>query len=150
MRLKDIFAQMDAVATELRICKLGGERLRRDINRDHSIAQSLNLGRSEIGRTIERLDHTFIVRLFAVFEWALRELWENLLRRTSEPPIRDLIDAIVAAVGIMPPNFRERVHRIRVFRNSIVHVNAVSELVFTFFEAHAHLKAFLSLMPREW
>jgi hypothetical protein len=150
MRLKEIYAHMDSVSVELRISELGGERLRADVLRDPTVGQVLNLSRGEITTMIDRLDHTYIVRVFAVFEWALRELWGRAFRRQTEPPVRDLIDALAAARGFMPTQFLDRAHEVREFRNSVVHVNATSDTVFTFPEAHAHLKAYLSHMPREW
>jgi hypothetical protein len=150
MRLKDVFSLLDAVAAEYRVCRTATERLRLDVQRDPTIMLQVDFKRSEISLALRRLEHTYVVRLFACFEAALRDIWKKSFRRRTEPPISHLIDATASASSFMPHDSLLAAHKIREFRNSIVHSDAVADTTFSFIESLSRLKAFLSFMPRQW
>lgn len=150
MRLKDLLKKLDLVSVEYRVCRLAADRLWLSIEQDPTLIIQLQMKRAEIRETIRRLEYTYIVRMFAAFEAALREIWTGAFRRKTEPPVRDLIDATAAANTFMTTDMLRAAHQVREYRNSIVHVNALSENTFSLLEAAAHLKEFLSFMPRQW
>jgi hypothetical protein len=68
----------------------------------------------------ERLDGTYIIRLFAEFETGLRLFWPTA--RGTPPPARtrDLLDGI-AATRRIPHDQIVNAHLVREYRNSLLH-----------------------------
>lgn len=150
MRLKVFLFELHAVADEFRICRTAALRLQSAIEEDPTLAGRLAIPRAVLAQTIRRLEHTYTVRVFSAFEGALREIWANAFRRTTEPPVRDLLDALAAANSFMPAHTLARAHRVRELRNSIVHLNAVGPMPIAFGDCARNLQAYLSFMPRQW
>jgi hypothetical protein len=66
------------------------------------------------------LEATYLVRLFAVFEQALRDYWSKSLKRTTHPKTEDLINSIAARRRVHYQEL-QAVHHVRAFRNAVVH-----------------------------
>ena len=93
---------------------------------------------------------TFFVRLFAVFEVGLRQFWLDDLERDTQPPMRDLLDGVASACNTDYP-FLAAAHRVREYRNSLVHEqDEEPEESFTIGEARRHLTRFFSYLPPDW
>ncbi|HVS69660.1 MAG TPA: hypothetical protein VHQ47_00225 [Phycisphaerae bacterium] len=150
MRLKDILKQFDGITGEYRVCRIAVERLYHQFQQDPSSVPRSQIRVPELPRTLRRLENTFLVHIFALFEAALRELWANAFHRTTDPPVRVLIDVVGAATKFLPSNFIDPVHQVRELRNAIVHLNLPAPPPYTFSEAAHDLRAYLSLMPRQW
>jgi hypothetical protein len=93
------------------------------------------------------LEHTYLVRMFAVFETALREFWERAGRRQSHPPVNRLMDRIAVRCN-MATDHLARAHSVREFRNTLVH-GGTRESV-TLGDARSYLCRFLSNLPHDW
>ncbi len=104
-----------------------------------------NQGR-DLQHADERLEHTYLIRLFAEFEPTLRSFFEA--RRTSVPKTRDLIDSISAMRNI-PLELTVSVHAVREFRNSLVHEQDDVDPV-TIALARGRLCRYLSRLPPRW
>jgi hypothetical protein len=104
----------------------------------------------DVARTAAKLVATYLVRLFAVFEAGLRRYWQEGLKRDTQPPMRDLLDAITSARGIDHP-FLAAAHRVREFRNTLVHEqDEEPEETFTIGQSRRHLTRFFSYLPPVW
>lgn len=79
-----------------------------------------SLGIRDIANTAAKLEGTYVIRLFAEFETALREFWPT--RRSSKLPsqARNLIDGVASACKIASEQL-QFVHDVREFRNGLVH-----------------------------
>jgi hypothetical protein len=141
---------MAVVSAEHRICLMALHRMRDDLAGDPPLANRLAVSRLTLQLAIGRLEITYLVGAFTIFEAILRELWIHAFHRKTEPPARDLIDALAAATGLVPYHFIERVHEIREFRNSIVHLNVKGAQQFSLDQCTHALGAYLSFMPRQW
>lgn len=64
------------------------------------------------------LEGTYVVRLFAEFETDLRSYWRTIKR--TIPPTREPIDSLGGRCRI-PYDETANVHRVRLWRNAIVH-----------------------------
>jgi hypothetical protein len=105
---------------------------------------------SDVKRMEDNLEATYFIRLYAVFEAGLREAWRFAFGRDTQPPMRDLLDAITSARGIDHP-FLEVAHRVREFRNTLVHEqDEEPEETFTIGQARRHLTRFFSYLPPDW
>jgi len=93
------------------------------------------------------LEDTYFIRLFAVFEWILRDFWRRSVRRRSEPHVQDLINGVAARCYVRADSL-ERAHVVRERRNALVHGGEAAAV--TLSEARSHLCIFLRDLPREW
>lgn len=100
----------------------------------------------------ENLEGTYIVRLFAAFEAALR----SFDRATHNDPARQtnaaiLIDEIGGKRnhGIQP-GIRQRAHEVRRDRNFWAHESDEDPRPMTVDEARARLQAYLAELPEQW
>lgn len=93
------------------------------------------------------MENTYLVRIFAVFEWMLRDFWKRSIRRRSRPRVRDLIDSVAARCYVQA-DVLMRAHSVCVYRNALVHSGMAPPI--TLSEARSFLCTFLSNLPREW
>lgn len=78
MRLKDVQAQMDRVMTDERIARAALERLNASLIEDPGLIHQLHVERADFRECRRSMERTYLVRLFAVFEWALHNIWSAL------------------------------------------------------------------------
>ena len=96
-----------------------------------------------------RLQGTFIIRLFAEFETALREFWTNT--RSSTPPsrTRDLLDAVGTRCGVGDERLNAA-HVVREYRNALIHFREDEIEEVGIAAARSRLCQFLSFLPVQW
>lgn len=97
----------------------------------------------------DRLEGTYVIRLFAEFETALR-LWWAAAKRT-EPPgrARDLLDGVAAARRI-PFDLQERAHAVREYRNVLTHERETPTAPLPIAGARQRLCLYFSFLPPKW
>jgi hypothetical protein len=93
------------------------------------------------------LERTYLIRMFATFEVALRAFWKRNLGRRSHPTIKRLMDSVASRCS-MPISHLVRAHGVREFRNALVHGGESQSLALA--EARSYLCRFLSNLPRKW
>ncbi len=101
---------------------------------------------ADVGDAIQNLEATYVIRLCAEFEDRLRQFWTATVRQ-NHPPMEVLLDRVAARVSVRSPEL-ERAHRVRKYRNSLVHGGTVD--VVTLQEARSYLCKYLESLPREW
>jgi hypothetical protein len=110
------------------------------------------VAREYLSRADKNLDGTYIVRLFAAFEAALR----SYDRAKHNDPAREtraavLIDEIGGKRGRgTQPGIRQRAHDVRQVRNYWAHDEDALPTPMTVDEARARLQAYLHELPDEW
>ncbi|MBV8193215.1 MAG: hypothetical protein JO339_38760 [Alphaproteobacteria bacterium] len=100
--------------------RLAVDRLREVALPDPTILR----GRFKVGDIDEAsglLEGTYIVRLFAEFETALRSFWATL--RDTHPMTEQLLDSL-ASTQRVPYDDLKNAHKARDFRNGLVHERA--------------------------
>jgi hypothetical protein len=97
----------------------------------------------------ENLENTYVVRLYSEFEAGLRDAWKNAWGRTSEPPTRDLLDSAAARRGINQ-DVLDFAHRVRVFRNELIHRKGDEVEPVTIGIASKRLCEFFGRLPKDW
>jgi hypothetical protein len=114
-KLYDWLGRIKSVETEHIVIRLATDRLLVESRRDLAIL-SENLRLRDIADASKRLDGTYVVRLFAEFETALRQFWSAA--RATAPPnrVRDLLDG-VASMRRIPYELLADVHLVREYRN---------------------------------
>jgi hypothetical protein len=103
----------------------------------------------DIRHASERLEGTYLVRLFAEFETGLRLFWSTI--KATDPPsrTRDLLDGI-AATRHIPHDRLADVHAVREYRNSLVHEREEPTDPVSIAQARNHLNRFFSFLPLQW
>lgn len=140
--------RIGAVEVEFSAMRLAIDRLSAEARRDVTILGG-DLTPRDIAAASERLEGTYIIRLFAEFETGLRLFWSST-RRTSPPGrTRDLLDGIAAPRQI-PHGPLTNAHAVREYRNSLVHLRDEPIAPIPIAQARGHLRTFLSYLPPTW
>src|SRR5206468_600117 len=117
---KQVILAIDHVQAEHRVAAWAVARSQHDAEVDPTILHLPRIELAEIRRCSLELEASYFVRLFAVFESNLREIWEQAMGRDTHPPARDLLDGCTARQAV-PADILERAHQVRNYRNFLVH-----------------------------
>jgi hypothetical protein len=94
------------------------------------------------------LEATYLLRLFAEFESALRSVWSGI-GKTTQPKTSDVLDGLAARRTVATSVLHEA-HDVRAYRNSLVHEDATDAAPVSFGNSIRALLRFLSYMPPDW
>ncbi|HVA15140.1 MAG TPA: hypothetical protein VNF99_17970 [Stellaceae bacterium] len=125
------------------------ELLDERLKSDPSSLTARGLERRDADHVKANREATYLVRLFAVFESGLREAWEKAEKRRTHPTAADLLDAFAARTK-MPSDRLNDAHRVRVYRNSIVHDVTATPQPTSLAEARRFLCRYFSFLPPDW
>jgi hypothetical protein len=103
----------------------------------------------DILRTLDELEATYLVRIFAVFESILRNYWLSGLGKRTYPRASTLIDAVASRRRVPAERIAEA-HEVRRFRNYLVHASTQPEPKMTLAQARRRLCRFLAYLPLQW
>jgi hypothetical protein len=148
----DWHTHIKVVCGEYRSARVAVDRLRSAVAATPDLLKNDEVAREYLRRADENLDGTYIVRLFAAFEAALR----SYDRAKHNEPNRDtkaavLIDEIGGKRGRgIQPDIRQRAHDVRRVRNFWAHEEDAVPAPMTVDEARARLQAYLAELPDEW
>jgi hypothetical protein len=137
--------RIKAVEREYLVIKQAVEAL----SRNPSPLRSVGLESADFRQILENLEATYIVRLFAVFEAGVREVWANRHRKRTAPPMAVLLDSLAARHKI-PQKHLTNAHAIRQYRNALVHQASDDIEPTTIAQARRYLCTFFSFMPHHW
>lgn len=103
----------------------------------------------EVRTASDELEATYIVRLFSEFETALRAYWRSV--RPTRPPrqAQSLVNG-AATKAKVPYELLSGAHRVREYRNLVVHEEANPVAPIRMMEARRSLCKFLARLPHEW
>ena len=104
---------------------------------------------SMIRQTLDRLEPTYLIRIFAEFESGLRVYWQYARKRRPPSRTHDLLEGL-AAYRKIPDGTLFDVHAVREYRNALVHErdDVIPEVSLR--HACRHLSVFLSMLPEDW
>ena len=150
MRRRDQWIEwMRAVERESDAAAYAIELLNERLQRDPSSLAARGLERRNADHVKANREATYLIRLFAVFESGLREAWATVEKRTTDPKAADLLDALAARTKI--PNDRlADAHRVRQYRNSVVHQTGATPQTVSLAEARRFLCRYFSFLPPDW
>lgn len=116
---------------------------------DPSFLDPAGLRKRDADALTSNLENTYLIRLYSEFEAGLRDVWWNAWGRTTEPPTRDLLDA-AAARRKVSQDLLDYAHRVREFRNGLVHHSRSGNEPVTIIKAYEVLSNFFSRLPYDW
>ena len=103
----------------------------------------------DIGHASDRLEGTYIIRLFAEFETGLRLFWPTARGTDAPSRTRDLLDG-VAATRRIPNDELLKAHAVREYRNLLVHEIEEEMVPISIAEARGHLCRYFNFLPPSW
>lgn len=140
------------VEGEYRAARIAVDRLKSQVAADAGLLGYDDRTRAYLRDAGRNLEETYLVRLFAAFEAALR----SYDRARHNDPNRDevasiLIDSVGGRRGQgISTAVREGAHAVRLLRNYWAHESEIMPAPMTLAEARARLQRYLSWLPEEW
>jgi hypothetical protein len=107
------------------------------------------LKRPDILNASKNLDGTYVIRLFAEFETALRTFWSSARGTHSPSRTRDLLDGIATSQRISE-GVRTNALAVRDHRNALIHHRTDDAVPISVDDSRRHLCTFLSWLPPSW
>ena len=102
----------------------------------------------DLTAAVERLEGTYVMRMFAEFETAIRSYW-----RTIKPKARTPVEVMLNRVAdrlTVPTNVRLSVHSVREYRNHLVHERDQDLDPVAIKDARHWLATYLARLPKQW
>lgn len=147
-RCDDWLQRIKDVEREHAVVRLASDRLLEMIARDPMLLTK-NLRPRDVRRAADRLDGTYIIRLYAEFETGLRLFWTSARGTDAPARTRDLLDGI-SATRQVPHDTRMDAHAVREYRNHLVHEREEPVPSIAIGDARRSLCIFFSFLPFEW
>lgn len=147
MYRKEIISRMGAVEQEWRAASLAVTNLFRRSQDDPTILAIAIVTHNDVRSCLNNLEPTYLVRMFAVFEEALREIWRNVYSRTTRPETYVLIQRCASRQHV-PSKELDDAHTVRAYRNAVVHGGDAPSMPMP--EARTALCKFFGRMPPQW
>lgn len=150
MNRQDFILRIRGAEEECKVALLSVARLSVQTRRDPGPLAKANLSHRNVRDCLDNLEATFIVRIFAEFESALRHYWKHTSRKRALPRthIHDLIDKTASHCHI-DTGVLARTHDVRECRNRLVHEQPAGPAL-TLGECRSFLGRFLGYTPFDW
>jgi len=139
-------SRIKAVEREYVAMRQAADRFLEQAQRDPTILLE-DLRHGEIVTASRNLEGTYIMRLFAEFETGARQYWDATWG--TDIKTYNLFEALAARRSI-PDTDLENGHRVRDFRNSLVHEREDQPEPLEVAVARKYLCTFFSYLPVQW
>ncbi len=136
-----------AIEREYLVLEFALEQLLIQTQRESKILKQRKLDFRDLQRTAKNLEGTYIIRLLAEFESALRRFWATT--KETRPRTKDLIDSL-AAHRRVSQELLDQTHEVRIHRNLLVHGRTKSLSPLPVATARGICCKFLSQLPDRW
>jgi hypothetical protein len=143
---KDRIARLQAVEDEYRVLKVAIELLRAQLAGTPDLLSARGIERRSFEQSVQNLEATFVVRLFAEFETGLREVWRRAWQRASRPGTAQLLKSVAGRCRIST-DWLDAADAVRKYRNAIVHEEDEAAPAIPALTAAESLRRFLSRLP---
>jgi hypothetical protein len=143
----DWLGRIKAVEREHSAARLAADRLLAAAGQEPTLFSDGELRVRDVRHMAERLEGTYIIRLFAEFETGLRSFWSSV--RATDPPSKGLLEG-TAGICHIPRDDLNDAHAVRDYRNALVHERDEATDPIPIALARGHLCRFFSYLPPEW
>jgi hypothetical protein len=146
----DRFVRIKAVEREYSASRLASDRLLAAIEQDPTVlGHSRDIRVRDVRDASERLEGTYLIRLFAEFESAIRAFWSRARNSDAPTRTRDLLDGVAATCRIQNERIANA-HSVRLYRNSLVHERGEPAEPISISQSRRYLCEFFSYLSRYW
>lgn len=144
------FELLQAIEEEFGASRHALAQLTAGVESDPTILHRSTVRPEHIRRSLENVERTYFLRMFAEFEDILRRYWMWAKRRPriQQTPIKAVIDR-VASYQRVGTSLIDAVHEVRVYRNELLHARTVS-LTLKYQECRSRICRFLSFLSYTW
>lgn len=142
------FDRLTYVEQEYRATRRALAHLEQSTASDPAMLAGSGIESRHIRRALGRCEQTYVIRAFAEFEAILREFWQGVLRRPTQPDMSVLVTRIAARRNV-PHDDGARLHEVREYRNAVVHAG-VTTTTLTWQQCRSRMAKFLSYLPYSW
>lgn len=147
MKRHEAIARLKALEEEFRATEFAiADALQRALV-DPAPLLRYELSPADLRRAEQRVEATYVVRLFAEFEVSVRGYLRTVKR--THPPMRGLIDGVVARRRSIPPRLHGDMHDVRRYRNGLLH-GPLGPPAWRIEDCRSVLCRFLAHLPEEW
>ena len=143
---KQVIGDMEGIKREHAAAAHAVAALRARLAADPSLAPRLPAA-ADLRRCARGLEATYLVRLFAIFEEACREVWRDAFGKGTHPRAVDLLNGCASRQRIGDDDLRHA-HGVREYRNTLVHGGDSPAM--TLETACGRLCIFFRHMPVRW
>jgi hypothetical protein len=144
----DWHERIKAIEREFDAARIAVSRLLEEAGKDTTILHR-KISVSMIRQTLDHLEPTYLIRIFAEFESGLRVYWRHARKRHPPARTHDLLEGL-AAYRKIPDGTLVEVHAAREYRNALVHERDDVIREVSLRHACRHLSVFLSMLPEDW
>lgn len=146
-------ARIASVAEEYRAARTAAGLLDERTKADPNYGEQFGW-RQRAGRDFEdKLEATYIIRIYAEFEAALRSFWATYRRQQTHPAMVQLVNAAIPNQRF-PQDVVDNADDLRVYRNFLVHDTEdeppADMVTFNVAEAKKHTCAYIACFDAEW
>jgi hypothetical protein len=142
--------RIKAVEREHSAIRLAADRLLAAAESDSTILRGgAGLKIKDVRHAVQRLEGTYIIRLFAEFETSLRLFWPRARSTDSPSRTRDLLDGVAATCRIHDVQF-QKAHSVRLYRNALVHEQGEAVEPMSISTSRKYLCQFFSFLSGYW
>jgi hypothetical protein len=138
-----------AVEREFKVARLAESALRNSLQADPNLLFGEQLEEADAIVFGERLEATYLIRIFAEFEAGLRDWWRTGYGRATKPATEAFLNR-VADIHSVPQDWRDAVHTVRRYRNLLVHEDAEPVPSIALTRARGDLCRYFSRIPLDW
>ena len=142
------YQRMKSVEREYQAARFAVDRALQQINEDHNLLTG-DLRVRELERASEWLEDTYLLRLFAEFESGLRVFFQRIRHRRGPSRTEDLMNSIAAMRSIQGAQLASA-HRVREYRNSLIHERDQPVDPLSIVDARRYLFHYFSFLPLHW
>jgi hypothetical protein len=140
------------VEGEHRLVRIALDRLKAEAGATPEALRHDDEARKLLRKADRSLEGTYLVRLFAAFEAALRSYDRA---RHNDPNRNEVASILIDTIGGrrgqgISADIREGAHAVRLVRNYWAHESDTLPTPMTIADARARLQKFLSWLPEEW
>lgn len=149
MYRKDVILQMGAVEAEYRAALLAVDDLLGRAGRDPGVLRVASVTFAHVRACQANLENTYLVRMFAVFEEALRDVRRVIYGRDGPITTYALIQQCASRQHVREDD-RTNAHAVRAYRNTVVQGGIGLALPVTLPQSRQWLCMFMGWMPPQW
>jgi hypothetical protein len=147
----NVFERLKQIENNYRVARLALTRLEAETGRDSMNATRAGLRSRDVGRCLQELEPTFVVRLFAEFEATTRHFWRGIQpAATHRPRTIKWILARLAARFKVGCTVLDRANDVRRYRNYLVHQEATPQERLSIENCRSFLNRFASHLGRDF
>lgn len=153
MKRQERLERVREIERELHAARYAAELLESALEENSGLLAEESFGVRDFRIWREKLDGTYLIRMFAEFEAGLRDVWVNHFKKPADKhvPVRDLIESIGKRQQVrVRDDVIDGVHATRRARNALVHEGHDNAVAVEFAAARTLLGEFLSRLPKDW